>query len=246
MSKLALVTGGHGGIGRRLLPLLVKDGYDVISVRSGNPATLKREAEPGVDVREVVCDIRDVKAVKSMVASLPAVPELVFHLAGIEGSALLVRQDDEAIADVIFTNLVGPIVLTKEVVKRALKEKAGVTFVFAGSTAWRRGRQGQSVYSATKAAFIGFSGVLEREYEKKGIRSVVVALGAVDTDMLRPYKKYFKEDSILSPEEAASKLLLISRMTLEGEDPPLCFEVRREKGFTSVSAVRVKQEKIEL
>jgi 3-oxoacyl-[acyl-carrier protein] reductase len=81
-------------------------------------------------------------------------------------------------------NLVSPLTLTKFVVRSMMTAQSG-RIVNISSVVASNGYSGLSVYSATKAALIGFTGSLARELGPLGITVNAVAPGFVDTEMTR-------------------------------------------------------------
>ena len=89
---------------------------------------------------------------------------------------------DEQIEGLVRLNTVSPMMLTKYVVRSMMSEQVGRIINMASVVA-ATGYHGLSVYSATKAALIGFTRSLAREVGPLGITVNAVAPGFIDTEM---------------------------------------------------------------
>ncbi len=104
--------------------------------------------------------------------------------AGLGTSGVLAMMREEQIEALLRLNTLSPIVLTRHVVRSMMSERAG-RIVNISSIVAATGYPSLSVYSATKAALIGFTRSLAREVGQLGITVNAVAPGFVDTDMTR-------------------------------------------------------------
>ncbi|KAG0035541.1 hypothetical protein BGZ82_005241 [Podila clonocystis] len=83
---------------------------------------------------------------------------------------------------VINTNLMGTIWLNKAVAKGMMRRRKGA-IINISSVVGIQGNIGQSVYSASKSAIIGFSKSLSKELGSRGVTVNVIAPGYIETDM---------------------------------------------------------------
>ena len=102
--------------------------------------------------------------------------------AGIGTSGVLATMSDTRIEQLLSLNVVSPITLTKYVV-RAMMTGSGGRVVNISSIVATHGYSGLSVYSATKAALLGFTHALARELGPIGITVNSVAPGFIATDL---------------------------------------------------------------
>jgi 3-oxoacyl-[acyl-carrier protein] reductase len=115
--------------------------------------------------------------------------------AGLGSAGVLAMMRDEQIEALIRLNTLSPIVLTRHVVRSMMSERAG-RIVNISSIVASTGYQALSVYSATKAALIGFTRSLAREVGQLGITVNAVAPGFVDTEMTRDLDSRQREQII--------------------------------------------------
>ena len=100
---------------------------------------------------------------------------------GLDGVLATMRQTD---IDYVFrANLIGPITLTKHIMRSMLSKGEG-RIVNVSSIVASSGFHGLSVYAATKAGLEGFTRSLSREAGKRKITVNCVAPGYMETDMM--------------------------------------------------------------
>ncbi|KAF9571636.1 reductase, partial [Lunasporangiospora selenospora] len=131
------------------------------------------------------CDVsiqKDVDRVIKEIASVGPIDHLI-HSAGIVKDNLLVLQSTPDIESLIQNNLMGTIWVNKAVAKVMLRQRKGA-IVNISSISGVYGNVGQTVYSATKAAMIGFSKSLSKELGSRGITVNTIAPGYTETDMM--------------------------------------------------------------
>lgn len=176
--KIAVVTGGSGGIGFACAEALAGRGYEVVlTARRAGPL---QAAADKLGARWVAADSADEHEFAAVVEPLERVDFLV-HAAGIlDGS--FVRKDDVATFDrVIRANLRSTFVTTSAVLP---KMPPGGRIVFVSSTAGKAGMKGRSAYSASKGGINAFAQALAAEVARDGIGVHVLLPAPVDTGML--------------------------------------------------------------
>ncbi|KAF9322385.1 reductase [Podila horticola] len=106
------------------------------------------------------------------------------------------QQDiDRVIKNLISTNLMGTIWLNKAVAKGMMRRRKGA-IINISSVVGIQGNIGQSVYSASKSAIIGFSKSLSKELGSRGVTVNVIAPGYIDTDMTSGISEERKKEII--------------------------------------------------
>jgi len=187
--KVAIVTGGSRGIGRAISVSLARAGAHVVVGYVGreDAATETLAAVTAADGKGEILriDVADPQSVedgfKKVVDAHGKVDVLVSN-AGIAIDQLLLRVKPEDLARTWATNLDGAIWCAKAAVRTMMRKKHG-RIIHISSVVAESGNPGQAVYSASKAALIGLTKTLAREYASRGITVNAVAPGFIETDM---------------------------------------------------------------
>ena len=187
-----VVTGASRGLGLAITEALAASGYRVLAIaRTAGTAlqalsTSAAQAGRGA-VQFYPFDLLEVAAMPQLVTRLRQEVGPLYGLvnnAGLGTAGLLAMMPVAQIETLIRLNTLSPIVLTKQVVRSMMSERAG-RVVNISSIVAMTGYQSLSVYSATKAALIGFTRALAREVGQLGITVNAVAPGFVATEMTR-------------------------------------------------------------
>jgi 3-oxoacyl-[acyl-carrier protein] reductase len=176
--RVALVTGGGGGIGSAIASRLAGAGARVASVDL--PGT---GAPEGADRWD--CDLRDPKAIAATFRALEAACDrldIVVLAAGVTRDAVLWKLTDEDWTDVLQVNLDAAFRVLREAVPLMRRAGAG-SVVMIASINGERGKFGQANYAASKAGMIALARTAARELGSFGIRVNVVAPGFIHTAM---------------------------------------------------------------
>lgn len=189
MSKCALITGASGGIGRAAALRLAADGFDIAACWFSDEAGAKelgKELEKlGTKFRLYRADIADYSQVKNIFADAAdyfgGVSVLVNN-AGMAQQKLFtdISEDEfDRICDVNFKSVYN---CCKFAVPYMVSRKSGK--IINISSMWGVcGASCETVYSATKAAVIGFTKALGKELAPSNIQVNCIAPGAIDTKM---------------------------------------------------------------
>jgi 2-hydroxycyclohexanecarboxyl-CoA dehydrogenase len=183
--RVALVTGGTGGIGAATCSRLAAEGARVAVA----DLDLDRARELASDLGGLGVEI-DVRSSESVRAAVSAAEselgpiQVLVNNAGIADDDFFVRSTEEQWDRLLAVNLRGVLAVTHAVVP-GMQERAAGSIVNVASEAGRVGSQLASVYSATKAGVIGFTKALAKETARRGVRVNAVAPGPIDTPMMR-------------------------------------------------------------
>ncbi len=182
MSKVAIVTGGTGGIGQAIVGQLVADGYTV-HFTYGSDVESKDKLETMYEgVKGHQFDARnDLDQFQEFVSQFDRIDLLVNNL-GITNDKLIARMSEEDFMKVLDINLNSAFKMSKTVVKLMSKQKSG-KIINMSSVIGITGNLGQANYAASKAGLIAFSKSLAYEYARKGITVNVIAPGFIKTPM---------------------------------------------------------------
>jgi 3-oxoacyl-[acyl-carrier protein] reductase len=187
--KVALVTGGSRGIGRATAAVLAEQGAHVVLTYVGNESAAAEAVgaieAAGGKAEAVRLDTADAEACEKTIGDvakrLGRLDVLVCN-AGISIDALLLRLKDDDFERVLSVNLKGAVACARAAIKVMMRAKTG-RIVFVSSVVGEMGNAGQTAYAASKAALLGVSKSLAREYATRGITVNAVTPGYVDTDM---------------------------------------------------------------
>jgi 2-hydroxycyclohexanecarboxyl-CoA dehydrogenase len=183
--KVALVTGGTGGIGAATCSRLAAEGARVAVCDLDAGASAELAADLGGVGLEL--DVRDDRSIAAAVAAteqrLGPIDVLVNN-AGIGGELFFGQTPPEVWDKMLAVNLRGVFAVTHAVLPR-MRERGTGSIVNVASEAGRVGSQLAVVYSATKAGVIGFTKALAKESARAGVRVNAVAPGPIDTPMVR-------------------------------------------------------------
>ncbi len=189
--RVALVTGGVGGIGTEICKQLARAGYKVVATYAPPEAGIIDEwlsARKGenlqIEVAEV--DVTDFDSCAKMVADVTAkvgAIEVLINNAGITRDASLKKMKKEQWDAVIGVNLTGVFNITSQIFPAMLSAGFG-RIVNISSINGRKGQFGQCNYAAAKAGMHGFTMSIAQEGARKGVTVNTVSPGYTGTRMM--------------------------------------------------------------
>ncbi len=188
--RIALVTGGMGGLGEAICLKLAALGYTVVTTHSpGNTKAqewLDGMKKLGHDFHAYPCDVVDwdscVACVGNVTKDVGPVDVLVNN-AGITRDMTFKRMDKANWDAVIRTNLDSCFNMTKQVCD-GMVERGWGRVINISSVNGQKGAFGQVNYSAAKAGMHGFTKALALEVAKKGITVNTISPGYIGTKMV--------------------------------------------------------------
>ncbi len=196
--KVAIVTGGAQGIGRAIAEALAEDGADIV-VADLDPgrsqeavAAIETVGRKALNVKVNVADFNDTKAMAEQVLKEWGKIDILVNNAGITRDGLLLRMKEEDWNLVLQVNLNGTFHCTKAVLQAMTKQRFG-RIVNIASIVGAMGNVGQANYAASKAAVIGFTKTVAREYASRSVTVNAVAPGFIDTAMTQGLPPDVKE-----------------------------------------------------
>ena len=179
--KTVLVTGGVRGIGKAIAWAFLKKGYRVCVTYSQDEESATLAREKGFEVYKA-----DVSLEADVVALFQKIgkADILINNAGV---SLLKQIQDvtyEEFNRLMSVNVGGAFLCSREAAKGMIDRQSGL--IVNISSVWGEvGGSCESVYSASKAALIGFTKALARELGPSGITVNAVAPGVIDTPMLK-------------------------------------------------------------
>jgi 3-oxoacyl-[acyl-carrier protein] reductase len=187
--KVAFVTGGSRGIGRAAAEALALQGAYVAINYVSNESAAREVAEQiqtrGGQAECVRFDVADSesaeKAIGEVAKRLGRLDILVAS-AGIAIDNLLLRMKDDELDKIVAVNLRGALACARAAIRPMMRAKHG-RIIFLSSVVGEMGNAGQTAYAASKAALVGATKSLAREYASRAITVNAIAPGYIDTDM---------------------------------------------------------------
>jgi 3-oxoacyl-[acyl-carrier protein] reductase len=196
--KVAIVTGAAQGIGRAIAETLAQAGADIV-VADMDPGRAQDAVDAigkigrrAMNVKVNVADWKDVKNMADRVLKEWGKIDILVNNAGITRDGLLVRMKEEDWTLVLQVNLNGTFHCTKAVMQSMTKQRYG-RIVNIASIVGAMGNAGQANYAASKAAVMGFTKTIAREYASRMVTVNAVAPGFIDTPMTQGLPAEVKE-----------------------------------------------------
>ncbi|HBK56936.1 MAG TPA: acetoacetyl-CoA reductase [Xanthomonadales bacterium] len=187
--RVALVTGGTGGIGTAICKRLVQLGHRVATnYRNETKARAwqtQMQAE-GFEITLAEGDVADPDSAAAMVAAIErqlGPVEVLVNNAGITRDTTFHRMTADQWRDVIDTNLNSCFNVTRPIIE-GMRERKWGRIIQISSINGLKGQYGQANYAAAKAGMHGFTISLARENARLGITVNTVSPGYVATDMV--------------------------------------------------------------
>ena len=190
--RIALVTGGTGGIGTAICQRLAQDGYCVVAGYYSNGLHEKAQAWQatqkalGYDIAIQYGDVRDWDSCVNMMQSIKdqlGIVSILVNCAGITKDSRLQRMNPNDWHTVLDTNLSSVFNASKNVLDGMLAAGFGRIINISSINA-EKGQFGQTNYSAAKAGMHGFTKALALEVAAKGITVNTISPGYIETDMI--------------------------------------------------------------
>ena len=199
--RIALVTGGTGGIGTSICKQLSDDGYQVIAgyYSGGNhekaQAWQEQMKADGYDIAVAYGNIRDFESCQTCIDGIRkdfGTIDILVNNGGITRDTTLKKMSPEHWDDVIATNLTSVFYMTRLVINDMLEKKWG-RIVNISSVNGEKGQFGQANYSAAKAGMYGFTKAVAQEVASKGITVNTVSPGYIATSMIMDVPEEIRE-----------------------------------------------------
>jgi acetoacetyl-CoA reductase len=188
-SRVALVTGGTGGIGTSIIKRLAGMGHKVATNYRDEEKAKTWQARlnaEGIEVALAKGDVSNAEDAEAMVHEIErqlGPIEILVNNAGITRDTTFHRMTAQQWQDVINTNLGSCFNVTRPVIERMRERKWG-RIVQISSINGQKGQYGQANYAAAKAGMHGFTISLAQENARFGITVNTVCPGYIATDMV--------------------------------------------------------------
>ena len=218
--KKVLITGGSRGVGKAAALAFAAKGYIVgftYCHSEKDAQCVLRQLQDKTNAFSFHCDFNELTQVKRLVDDVRnqmGPLDLLILNAGISGYGLIQDHSDQEIHRIMNINCTNQMILARDLVSDMIPCKKG--HVIAVSSVWGEvGAACEVIYSASKAAMIGFTKGLSKELAPSNIRVNCVTPGVINTDMISGFSSAEREliiddipmNRIAEPEELANLLV---------------------------------------
>ena len=201
--RIALVTGGMGGLGEAICIKLAALGYTVVTTHSPGSTRvqtwLETMKQQGLDFHAYPCDVADwdscCACIRQVTSEVGPVDVLVNN-AGITRDMTFKKLDRTNWEMVMHTNLDSCFNMTKQVCDGMLDRGWG-RIINISSVNGQKGAFGQTNYSAAKAGMHGFTKALALEVARKGVTVNTISPGYIGTKMVTSIPKEVLDTKII-------------------------------------------------
>ena len=232
-TRAAIVTGASRGIGRAIAEVLGEEGYSLtISARKpeGLEATAAEFRDKGWEVEAVAANMADEDAIKGVVDAHRnrfSRLDVLVNNAGVGIGAAVNEQQTKYVDMQLAVNLRAIVLFYREcaeMLRAAGSEHRGALVVNMSSISGKSGQPWLSVYSATKAAVVGYTEAMNKELNADGVKSVAFCPGFVDTDMTDFVKGSVEAADMIRPEDIAEGVRFMLRLSPACVVPEIVFQ----------------------
>lgn len=198
--KVALVTGGNGGLGLAMAKGLSKAGAS-IAIWGRNPdknaVAVQSLSDMGATVQAFSCDVTDTQSVetafKETMGAFGQVDICLANAGGSGPSGMLHELSDADWNGIVDLNLNSVVKTFRPMIAQLLQRKAPGKLIVTSSVAAEMGTGGRAGYATTKAAVNGLVRSLAIELGRAGIQANAILPGFIETDMSRDTHPAFQE-----------------------------------------------------
>jgi acetoacetyl-CoA reductase len=222
--RIALITGGMGGLGESISTKMHEAGFRVVVTHSpGNKKVAAWNADMkarGYDFHTSAVDVADYDSCQACVAKIVAdvgPVEILVNNAGITRDMTFKKMGKPDWDAVMRTNLDSVFNMSKPVCD-GMVDRGWGRIINVSSVNGSKGAFGQSNYSAAKAGMHGFTKALALEVAKKGVTVNTISPGYIGTKMVMAIPKEILDSKIIpqipvgrlgKPEEVAGLIIYL-------------------------------------
>ena len=203
MLRVALVTGGMGGLGEAVCIKLAALGYKVVTTYSPGNAKVENWLNAmhnmGYGFKAYPCDVTDFESARECVETVSreiGPVDVLVNNAGITRDMTFKKMTKADWDAVMHTNLDSVFNMTKQVMDGMVERKWG-RIINVSSVNAQKGAFGQTNYSAAKAGMHGFTKALALEVAKQGVTVNTISPGYIGTKMVTNIPQEILDTKIL-------------------------------------------------
>ena len=185
--KVVLITGGGSGIGAAITRRFAEQGSKTAFIdiaEAPSRELLEKWNGAGREIHFEKANLKDIDASRAAVAAIRdrfGPIDILINNAAHDERHALESVTPEYFDDRIAVNLKHQLFMAQAVLPDMVAKKKGVILNF-GSTSWMLGRGGMPVYTAAKAAVLGLTRSIARDYGEHNVRCLAIAPGWIMTE----------------------------------------------------------------
>jgi NAD(P)-dependent dehydrogenase (short-subunit alcohol dehydrogenase family) len=220
--RAAIVTGGSSGIGLAIARVLGEEGH-ALTVAARRPDKLEAAAaslrDAGFEVNAVSGNLGDEGVVQEVVRTHRerfGRLDVLVNNAGVGVGAAVEDIEAKKVDLQLAVNLRSPILFYREcagLLRAAGAEHRSALVINMSSISGKSGQPWLSVYSATKAAIVGFTQAMHKELGASGIKNTALCPGFVDTAMTDFVKEHVKAEDMIQVGDVAEAVRTLLKMS---------------------------------
>ena len=231
--RAALVTGASSGIGLAIAEVLGETGHG-LTVAARRPEKLAGAVEQlrakGYDVEEVAANLTSEEDVQRVVAAHRerfGRLDVLVNSAGVGVGAAVADMQTKRVDMQLDLNLRAIVLFYREcaeLLRAAGAEHRNALVVNLSSISGKSGQAWLSVYSATKAAVIGWTQAMNKELNGDGIKSVALCPAFVDTPMTEFVREHVKPEDMITTDDIAASVRFLLALSPACAVPEIVFQ----------------------
>ena len=231
--RAALVTGASSGIGLAIAEVLGATGHG-LTVAARRPEKLAGAVEQlrdkGYEVEEVAANLTAEEDVQRVVAAHRerfGRLDVLVNSAGVGVGAPVAEIQTKRADMQLDLNLRAIVLFYREcadLLRAAGAEHRNALVVNLSSISGKSGQPWLSVYSATKAAVVGWTQAMNKELNGEGIKSVALCPGFVDTPMTEFIREQVKQDDMIKTDDIAGAVRFLLDLSPACVIPEIVFQ----------------------
>jgi NAD(P)-dependent dehydrogenase (short-subunit alcohol dehydrogenase family) len=220
--RAAIVTGGSSGIGLAIARVLGEEGH-ALTVAARRPEKLDEAvaglSAEGYEVNAVSGNLGDESVVQEVVRSHRerfGRLDVLVNNAGVGMGENVDQLTTKKVDIQLATNLRSLLLLYREcteMLRAAGAEHRRALVVNMSSISGKSGQPWLSVYSATKAAVVGFTQAMHKELGTQGIKNTALCPAYVDTPMTDFVKEHVKPEDMIQVSDIAETVRVLLKMS---------------------------------
>jgi short-subunit dehydrogenase len=232
-NRAAIVTGASRGIGLAIAEALGQEGFG-LTITARKPETLEQTAHElrgrGYEIEHLAANMADEEAIREVVRlhrERYGRLDVLVNNAGVGIGAAAAEHQTRYVDLQLDVNLRAIVLFYREcaeLLRVAGAEDSGALVINLASIAGKSPQPWLSVYSATKAAVIGYTQAMNKELNGDGVKSTALCPGFVDTDMTDFVKGAIAPEEMLKTADLAEAVRFLLRVSPACVIPEIVFQ----------------------